>query len=96
MLEGEDDVEDSQELRDLCHFFDFIEGEVASSRNFEFTQVCRVFWSTVAFYCKSAIKTLMFMPGLSVHTGFCELKSRSRSSKVAAGPDPSLKTVSAE
>ena len=42
VLEGEDDVEDSQELRDLCHFFDFIEGEVASSRNFEFTQVCPV------------------------------------------------------
>ena len=40
VLGGEDNVEDSQELRDLCHFFDFIEGEVASSRNFEFTQVC--------------------------------------------------------
>jgi len=53
VLEGEDDVEDSQELRDLCHFFDFIEGEVASSRNFEFTQVCRVFWSTVALYCRA-------------------------------------------
>ena len=40
VLEGEDDVESSQELQDLCHFFDFIEGEVASSRSFEFTQVC--------------------------------------------------------
>ena len=39
MLEGEDDVEDSQELQDLCHFFDFIEGEVATGRSFEFTQV---------------------------------------------------------
>jgi NADH:ubiquinone oxidoreductase subunit F (NADH-binding) len=29
VLEGEDDVEDSQELQDVCHFF-------------EFTQVCKL------------------------------------------------------
>ena len=33
-------MEDSQELQDVCHFFDFIEGEVATGRSFEFTQVC--------------------------------------------------------
>lgn len=43
--EGEDDMEESQEVRDLCHF---IEGEVATGRSFELTQVCMATACTVA------------------------------------------------
>ena len=43
----------------------------------------------MALYCKSAMEAVVSMPSLSVHMGFCEINSRSRSKS-------SLSTMSAE